>query len=127
MESTWNYNLPSQLTPAWAPAVVDTALRSLCALTGGDEETDVAAPSSDFILRTDEVFESDDGQIDGGVRYNVLLQVLVDFIRDDGGLSLPKDGIEEKATSGVEAEPAAGSSAKQWLCPPCKPSRDSRL
>ena len=123
VESTWNYNLPSQLTPAWAPAVVDTALRSLCALTGGDEETDVAAPSSDFILRTDEVFESDDGQIDGGVRYNVLLQVLVDFIRDDGGLSLPKDGIEEKATSGVEAEPAAGSSAKQWLCRPCKPSR----
>ena len=83
----------------------------------------MAAPSSDFILRTDEVFESDDGQIDGGVRYNVLLQVLVDFIRDDGGLSLPKDGIEEKATSGVEAEPAAGSSAQQWLCPPCKPSR----
>lgn len=29
VESTWNYHLPSQLTPEWGPAVVDTALELL--------------------------------------------------------------------------------------------------
>ncbi|HEY2253114.1 MAG TPA: hypothetical protein VGH74_18705 [Planctomycetaceae bacterium] len=29
VESTWNYHLPSQLTPAWGPAVVETSLELL--------------------------------------------------------------------------------------------------
>jgi hypothetical protein len=32
LESTWNYHLPSQLTPAWAPTVVETALELLAGL-----------------------------------------------------------------------------------------------
>ena len=32
-----NYNLPSQLTPGWAPVVVDTALSTVTKLYGGPE------------------------------------------------------------------------------------------
>ncbi len=32
VESTWNYHLPSQLTPEWGPAVVETSLELLRAL-----------------------------------------------------------------------------------------------
>jgi neutral ceramidase len=32
VESTWNYHLPSQLTPEWGPAVVETALELLAGL-----------------------------------------------------------------------------------------------
>ncbi len=32
LESTWNYHLPSQLTPAWAQTVVETALELLAGL-----------------------------------------------------------------------------------------------
>ena len=114
----------AQLTPAWAPAVVDSALRSLCVLTGGDEETDLAPPSDDFRLRGDEVFETDDGQIDGGVRYSVLLQVLLDFLATDGGTSLPKDGLQEGEGGGVAVEPAAGqggaSGEDPMVCRACK-------
>jgi hypothetical protein len=77
VESSWNYNLPSQLTPAWAPIVVDTALKSLCSLFGASPES-LAPPSADFIVPVagaGTVYESDDGQIDGGVRYKELLQV----------------------------------------------------
>jgi hypothetical protein len=119
VESTWNYNLPSQLTPAWAPAVVHSTLRSLCSLTGGNEDADIAPPSDDFVLRDSEVFESDNGQIDGGVRYPVLLQVLVDFLATDGGTSLPQDGLQKE--NGVSAKPAAGHSlGDELLCRPCK-------
>lgn len=119
VESTWNYNLPSQLTPAWAPAVVHSTLRSLCSLTGGNEDADIAPPSDDFVLRDSEVFQSDNGQIDGGVRYPVLLQVLVDFLATDGGTSLPQDGLQKE--NGVSAKPAAGHSlGDELLCRPCK-------
>ena len=94
----------------------------------------VAPPSDDFVLRGNEIFESDNGQIDDGPRYSVLLQVLVDFLASDGGTSLPKDGLEQ---GGVEAKPAAGESAggdgdgsgsgdgpdfltSAMLCRPCK-------
>jgi hypothetical protein len=32
VESTWNYHLPSQLTPEWGPAVVETSLELLRSL-----------------------------------------------------------------------------------------------
>ena len=32
VESTWNYHLPSQLTPEWGPAVVENALELLARL-----------------------------------------------------------------------------------------------
>ncbi|MSR57783.1 MAG: hypothetical protein EXS05_08930 [Planctomycetaceae bacterium] len=34
VESTWNYHLPSQLTPQWGPAVVETSLELLQSLSG---------------------------------------------------------------------------------------------
>lgn len=138
VESSWNYNLPSQLTPAWAPIVVDTALKSLCSLFGASPES-LAPPSADFIVPVagaGTVYESDDGQIDGGVRYKELLQVLLDFLASDGGGSLPKDGIEDSATGGasVRANPAAGGagysrevlgdllagSSSRFRCRPCR-------
>lgn len=35
-ESTWNYHLPSQLTPEWGPAVVKTALEMLQTFSAGN-------------------------------------------------------------------------------------------
>lgn len=103
---------------------MDCALRSLCELTGRDEESDLAPPSEDFVLRNHEEFETDDGQIDGGVRYSVLLQVLVDFLATDGGTALPKDGLQDGAGGSVVAEPAAeqriAASYDAMVCRPCK-------
>ena len=132
VESSWNYNLPSQLTPAWAPIVIDTGLRALCALfhvAGDDVEAALARspPSEDFVVPADgaaTVYHSDDGQIDEGVRYEVLLQVLLDFLASDGGASMPKDGIADSRqtnSGGVNASHVAGSGArKSWQCTPCK-------
>ena len=96
-------------------------------LTGGNENADVAPPSEDFVLRDDEFFESDNGQIDGGVRYSVLLQVLVDFLSTDGGTSMPQDGLQKESNTkngGVHIEPAVGQrfgpTDDEMLCRPCK-------
>jgi hypothetical protein len=116
VESSWNYNLPSQLTPGWAPAVVDTALQAVGALFGASP----GPASADFVLPPPgHKWVSDDGQIDQGVRYPVLLKVLVDFLASDGGAT-PKEGFGDtrpkaSSSSGVTSAPCALT-----RCHPCK-------